>query len=245
MVNELYGDLESYQIAGGFGGCKTLGIPGQPWGVLWGLPYMRNEDGKIIVGSDGIPKTTNVGANLGNTTPDWVGGFRNSFKYKGLYMSFLIDMRMGGDFFSCSAWHAYPTGAYEVTTRDNVRETGLIVDGVKEDGTVNDIRVSAQDFYGGAWMWNNHEYSILDGTFVKLREVVLGYDVNVTKMPWIQKLNISVYGRNLAILYRDQSTAELGIDPEVGLGGGDAGVGFENFQIPTTRSLGVKLRLSF
>jgi len=244
-VNELYGDLESYVISGGFGGCKTVGIPGQPWGVLWGLPYVRNEEGKIVVGSDGIPKTTNVGVNLGNVTPDWIGGLRNSFRYKGLSMSFLIDMRKGGDFFSCSAWHAYATGSYEITTQNNVRETGLIVDGVKEDGSVNDIRVSAQDFYGGAWMWNNHEYSILDGTFVKLREVILGYDVPVSKIPWIQKLNISVYGRNLAILYRDKSTAELGIDPEVGLGGGDAGVGFENFQIPTTRSLGLKLRLSF
>ncbi len=245
QVNELYGDLESYRISGGFGGCTTVGVPGQPWGVLWGLPYVRNDAGKIVVGDDGIPLTTNVGENLGNVTPDWVGGIRNSFNYKGLYFSFLIDMRKGGDFFSCTAWHAYATGAYENTIQNNVREEGLIVDGVKEDGSVNDIRVSAQDFYGGSWMWNNHEYSILDGTYVKLREAVLGYDFNLSKITWIQKLNISVYGRNLAILYRDKSTAELGIDPEVGLGGGDSGVGFENFQIPTTRSFGVKLRLSF
>jgi TonB-linked SusC/RagA family outer membrane protein len=245
LVNELYGDLESYRISAGFGGATTVGIPGQPWGVIWGLPYVRNDAGKIVVGEDGIPLTTNVGKNLGNVTPDWTGGFRNSFSYKGFYLNFLIDMRKGGDFFSCTAWHAYPTGTYEITTQNNVRENGMIVDGVKEDGSVNDIRVSAQDFYGGAWMWNNHEYSILDGTFVKLREVVLGYDFNVSKIKWIQKINLSVYGRNLAILYRDKSTAELGIDPEVGLGGGDFGVGFENFQIPTTRSLGVKLRLSF
>jgi hypothetical protein len=244
-VNELYGDLESYRISNGFGGATTVGVPGQPWGVLWGLPFVRNDAGKIVVGADGIPLTTNVGKNLGNVTPDWVGGLRNSFRYKGLYFSFLLDMRKGGDFFSCTAWHAYATGAYENTVQNNVRETGMIVDGVKEDGSVNDIRVSAQDYYGGSWMWNNHEYSMLDGTFLKLREAVLGYDINVSKIPWIQKLNISVYGRNLAILYRDKSTAELGIDPEVGLGGGDSGVGFENFQIPTTRSFGVKLRLSF
>jgi hypothetical protein len=52
-------------------------------------------------------------------------------------------------------------------------------------------------------------------------------------------------GRNLAILYRDKSTKELGIDPEVGLGSGAAGVGFENFQIPTVRSFGINLRASF
>lgn len=245
MVNKLYGDLQSYRISNGFGGATTVGIPGQEWGVIWGLPFVRNDEGKIVVGSDGIPLTTNSGTNLGNVNPDWTGGITNSFRYKGFNLNFLIDMRKGGDFFSCSAWHAYPTGTYEVTTANNVRETGLIVDGVKEDGTVNDIRVSAQDYFGGSWMWNNHEYSILDGTYVKLREVIFGYDFNLEKVKWIQKLNISFVGRNLALLYRDKSTDELGIDPEVGLGGGEAGVGFENFQIPTTRNLGVKLSVSF
>jgi TonB-linked SusC/RagA family outer membrane protein len=245
MVNKLYGDLQSYQISAGFGGCTTLGIPGQPWGVLWGLPFVRNSAGKIVVGSDGIPLTTNVGKNLGNVNPDWTGGISNSFRFKNFVLSFLVDMRKGGKFFSCSAWHAYPTGTYAITTANNVRVTGLIVDGVKEDGTVNDIRVSAQDYFGGSWMWNNHEYSILDGTYVKLREVVFGYDFNVKRIPWIQKLNVSFVGRNLALLYSDKSCSQLGIDPEVGLGGGEAGVGFENFQIPTTRNYGFKVSVSF
>jgi TonB-linked SusC/RagA family outer membrane protein len=244
-VNKLYGELQSYQISPGFGGATTQGIPGQPWGVIWGLPFVRNEAGKVIVGSDGIPLTTNVGKNLGNVNPDWTGGITNSFRYKNLYLNFLVDMRKGGKFFSCSAWHAYPTGTYEITTANHVRENGLIVDGVKEDGSINDIRVAAQDYYCGSWMWNNHEYSILDGTYVKLREVVLGYDFNVSKIKWIQRLNIAFVGRNLALLYRDKSTDELGIDPEVGLGGGENGVGFENFQIPTTRSYGFKVSVSF
>ena len=256
MVNALYGGLESYRISGGFGGATTVGIPGQPWGIIWGLPFVRNDEGKVVVGSDGIPLTTNVGKNLGNVTPDWTGGLRSVLRYKNLYMSLLIDGRKGGKFFSCTAWHAYPTGTYEITTANNVRENGMVVDGVKDDGvknaagvyvggTVNDVRVSAQDYYGGSWMWNNHEYSILDGTYIKLREMVISYDIPLKKLPWMQKLTISAFGRNLAILYRDKSTRELGIDPEVGLGGGDSGVGFENFQIPTTRSLGFKLALSF
>ena len=157
----------------------------------------------------------------------------------------LIDGRMGGDFFSCSAWHSYFTGSYEVTTKDHVRENGMIVDGVKQDGSVNDIRVSAQKYFEGSWMWNNHEYSILDGTYIKFRELAIGYDINVKNIKWVRKFNISLVGRNLAILYRDKSTRELGIDPEVGLGGGNWGVGFENFQIPTTRSLGIKATVSF
>jgi TonB-linked SusC/RagA family outer membrane protein len=245
MVNSLYGGLTSYQISGGFGGATSRGIPGQEWGVLWGLPFVRNDKGQIVVDAGGLPKTTSAGQKLGNVTPDWTGGITNSFNYKGVNMSFLVDFRKGGDFFSTTAWHSYPTGAYEVTTQNNVRETGLIVDGVFEDGTPNNVRVSAQQYYGGDWMWNNHEYSILDGTFIKLREVVLGYDFNLKSLKFIQKLNVSIVGRNLAILYRDKSTRDLGVDPEVGLGSGAGGVGFENFQIPTSRSYGINLKVNF
>lgn len=245
MVNSLYGNLESYKIGGGGAGVNTLGIPGEEWGILWGLPYVRNEKGQIIVDSRGIPKTTSTGKKLGSVTPDWTGGITNAFKYKRVNLSMLVDMRMGGDIFSGQIWHAYPTGSYEVTTRNKVRENGIIVDGVFEDGKPNDVRVSAQDYYGGSWMWNNHEYSIIDGSYIKLREVVLGYDFNVGKIKWVNKINLSLIGRNLAILYRDKYVKEFGLDPEQGFGGGENGVGFENFQLPTTRNYGLKLTVSF
>lgn len=245
IVNTLYGNLESYQISGGFGGVTTLGIPGEEWGVLWGLPFVRNDEGKTVVNANGIPLTTNEAINLGNVTPDWTGGISNTFRYKGASLSFLIDAQIGGDMFSTTAWHSYPTGAYENTVQNGVRETGLIVDGVFEDGTPNDIRVSAQEYFNGSWMWNNHEYSILDASFVKLRELSLGYSFNVSKLKALSKLNVSLVGRNLAILYRSEGTKALGIDPEVGFGGGEAGIGYENFQIPTTRSFGFRLTAGF
>ncbi len=245
IVNSLYGNLESYQISSGFGGVKTLGIPGEEWGVLWGLPFVRDNNGKIVVNANGIPTTTNAAVKLGNVTPDWTGGITNTFGYKGVSLSFLVDAQIGGDMFSTTAWHSYPTGAYENTVKNNVRETGLIVDGVFEDGTPNNIRVSAQDYYNGSWVWNNHEYSILDATYVKLRELAIGYNFNVSKINSISKLNLSLVGRNLAILYRDKDTKDYGIDPEVGFGGGEAGIGYENFQIPTARSYGFKLTASF
>lgn len=249
MVNKLYGGLAQYQISPGFGGCVTMGIPGQEWGSLWGLPYVRDpkNGNKVVVGDDGLPISTNVAKNFGSVIPDWVGGINNSFSYKGFTFSFLVDGKWGGKFFSCTAWHSYPTGTFTVTTANHVRENGLIVDAVKQDGSPNDIRVSAQDYFGAAngWVWNNHEYSILNGTYVKLREVVIGYDINVRNIHWIQKLNVSAFGRNLAILYQDASTKLFGLDPEVGLGGGEYGVGFENFQIPTTRNYGFKVSVKF
>ncbi|MEO6134430.1 MAG: hypothetical protein ABIP35_04720, partial [Ginsengibacter sp.] len=72
-----------------------------------------------------------------------------------------------------------------------------------------------------------------------------GYNFNVSKIKWVNKLNLSIVGRNLAILYRDKYVKEFGLDPEQGFGGGNNGVGFENFQLPTTRNYGVKLSVSF
>lgn len=245
IVNSLFGNLESYQIGSGGAGVTTLGIPGKEWGILWGLPFVRNDKGQIVVDANGIPKTTSSGQQIGSVTPDWTGGINNTFNFKSFNLSFLVDMRMGGDIFSGQIWHSYPTGSYDITTKNNVRETGLIVDGVFEDGKKNDVRVSAQDYYGGSWIWNNHEYSIMDGSYVKLREIVLGYNFNVNKIKWINKLNFSLIARNVAILYRDKYVKEYGIDPEQGFGGGNNGVGFENFNLPTTRNFGAKLSVSF
>lgn len=248
MVNKLYGGLQSYQISPGFGGCVTMGIPGQKWGLLWGLPYVRDsKSGKIVVGDDGLPTTTNVAKSFGTVTPDWVGGINNSFSYGNFNLSFLVDMKMGGKFFSSTAWHSYPTGTLTVTTANHVRENGLIVDAVTQGGSPNTVRVSAQDYFGAAngWVWNNHEYSILNGSYIKLREVILAYNINLKNIHWLNKLAVSVFARNVAILYRDASTRLYGLDPEVGLGSGDYGVGFENFQIPTTRNIGFKLSVGF
>lgn len=246
MVNSLYGGLTSYQISGGQGGFKTVGTPGQPWGLLWGLPYVRDpKTNKIIVTNSGVPASTNVPTSLGVVTPDWVGGITNSFQYKNFNLRFLVDLRKGGKYWSVSVKQSWATGSAMKTVENNVRENGIIVDGVKQDGTPNDVRISAQDYFNGAWIWNNMEYQIVDGSYAKLRELVLGYTFNVKRTKWLQGLNLSVYGRNLAILYRSKMAKEYGLDPEIAMGGGEGSLGFENHQLPPTRDLGVKLSVSF
>lgn len=243
-VVELYGGLENITISPGFGGARLVGTPGQPWGDISGLPYVRDESGNIKIASNGTPMTTNKQKILGNVTPKWIGGLQNTFTYKKVNLGFLLDWRNGGDFFSGTYWHSYPTGSFTNTVQNNVRAEGIIVPGVKGDGSPNDVRISAQDYYNGAWVWNNHEYSIIDGSYVKLRELTLGYTFSVGKL---QNIAISAFGRNLAILHRSAKAKELGLDPEAAsqMGGGERGTGFENFMPPTTRSYGFNLRLNF
>ncbi len=257
MVNELYGNIDAYRISAGFGGAGTYGRPGKEWGLIEGLPYVRNDEGKIIVNANGLPLTTNQPKVLGKVNPDWIGGLRNEFTYGNLSLSFLVDAKIGGDIFSVTAWHSYPTAGFlnTVYAKDNkfekfvypnLREDGVLLDGVLADGTPNTTVKSAQEYFNGGWMWNNHEYSVLDASYVKLRELRIGYNIPVSEiLPWVQNLNVSVNGRNLAILYRHEDTKLYGIDPETGFGGGEAGYGFENFQVPTTRTFGFRVSVTF
>lgn len=131
------------------------------------------------------------------------------------------------------------------TVKDGIREHGLVVKGVKEDGTPNDIVVSADSYYGG--YWGLEENSIIDGSYIKLRELVLTYNLPkslLAKANFIQSASISFVGRNLAILYTDPSN-DVHIDPETGFGVTNTGLGLEQFQLPTARTLGFKLNLNF
>lgn len=243
-VVELYGGLENITISPGFGGARLVGTPGQPWGDISGLPYVRDDAGNIMIAPNGTPMSTSQQKILGNVTPKWIGGLQNTFTYKKINLGVLLDWRKGGDFFSGTYWHSYPTGSFTNTVQNNVREEGIIVPGVKGDGSPNDVRISAQDYFNGAWVWNNHEYSIIDGSYLKLRELTLGYTFSLGKL---QNIAISAFGRNLAILHRSEKAKELGLDPEAAsqMGGGERGTGFENFMAPTTRSYGFNLRLNF
>jgi TonB-linked SusC/RagA family outer membrane protein len=268
-IVELYGDLQAYQISRSWQTVTIEARPGEPWGVIRGKGFLRDDAGNIIVGENGIPKRTATPVNIGNINPDWIGGVRNTFDWNNFTLSFLFDFRKGGDVFSVTDWF----GAYAGTTAETavstdedyfdtwqdaapwlkipdgatgtVRETGLIVDGVYADGTPNTTVVSAEDYYES--YWGLHEASIIDGSFLKFREFVLGYDFPkdmIAKSGFIKSLNLSVYGRNLALLMRSKSN-DIKIDPETGFGTTNDGVGLEQYQLPPVRNFGVKLRVTF
>lgn len=245
MVNKLYNGITSYIMGTGPGGIAVAGIPGQQWGALYGLGYIRDSKGNIMIDNSGVPMTSNSPEILGNITPKWTGGIQNTFSYKKFTMAFLLDARWGSQFFSTTVWHGYYTGTAPITVANSVRENGVVVNGNTEDGKPNTIRVSAQDYFQGAWMWNNEEYPIIDGSFVKLRQLTLSYAFNVEKIKWIHSFRMALVGRNLAILYRSKIAKQNGIDPETGFGGGNAGVGWEDYQLPTTASYGLKLNIGF
>jgi TonB-linked SusC/RagA family outer membrane protein len=217
---------------------------GEPYGTFMGREMRRTPDGEIIFGADGLPELTDEFKVQGNYQPDWTGGIENSLSYRGLRLSVLVDGRIGGEIYSGTNVILRRAGTGASTLRG--RENGIVGDGVveNEDGTFspNETRVSAQEWYLNYYGYNNTEVSVFDGSYVKLREVSLSYRL---PSPWAQSLaarniTLSAIGRNLAILHKNVPN----IDPETAVAS-DVAQGIEFGQIPSTRSLGMKVSLSF
>ncbi len=213
---------------------------GFPYMSLFGADFRRNNAGQIIVGSNGFPLVNNDREFLGSTIADFAGGIRNSFSYKGLELSALIDYQGGGIIHSTSLqWSKY-SGMDPVTVENNVRETGIVVPGVTESGEENTVSVTPQAYY--QTIWSVAAPNVFDASFIKLREVSLGYSLPnslISKLP-VRDVRFRLFGRNLAILHSNLPY----LDPQ-GVNGAGNLQGLENAQVPTTRSMGFDISFKF
>ena len=245
VVNSLYEDLETYRISEMWGS-SIEARPGEPFGTIIGNKMRRDDAGNLLVTDAGrILRDENQ--ELGNVTPDWVGGMTNTFRYKNISLRVLIDAKMGGDFVAGTIRWGGSGGALAYTAADGIREEGRIWNAVREsDGQPNTTRIS-----GSAWVsdWSRSvENWVIDGSYIKLREVSLGYTLPVSKMGnfgnYVNSVRISLIGRNLAILYHSPEN-KYGIDPEVGSGNSLVGLGYEQMTVPVSRNIGGRITFSF
>ncbi|MDR3367264.1 MAG: SusC/RagA family TonB-linked outer membrane protein [Prevotellaceae bacterium] len=247
------GLLEKYVI--GTLGTQVVAAVGERYGALYGTAYKRDAANNIVVGDNGIPRTDPNNKVLGHYTPDWTGGFTSNFAYKNFDLSVLIDASIGGSLFSGSAQTGYYAGVYKATLpgrgaefggvtwtdgNGQVRDDGIIFQGVKEDGTPNTVILSAEDYYHA--LYEIDEVWVYDASYIKLREVKLGYSFNgnLIKKVGLEGLTLSLVARNLAFLYRTTKD----IDPEAAFNTSNV-QGVETLTLPTTRSLGFNINLKF
>ncbi|WP_143305179.1 SusC/RagA family TonB-linked outer membrane protein [Chitinophaga vietnamensis] len=211
---------------------------GQPFGILEGTTYVRDNSGNIVYGADGLPK---VGAirKLGNGIAPTTMGFSNTLTYKNWSLDFLIDGKFGGKLFSGTNNLAWYQGLAKATLPG--REGGIVGKGVTEDGKANTVNVSAETYY--KFVANNiTEEFVYDASFVKLRQVVLGYNL---PQRWIkgsafQSVSLSFVARNLLTIYSKVPV----VDPESAYSTGN-NQGFEMLGLPATRSFGFNLGVKF
>lgn len=245
LVVELAEGLENYTL-GSQNSLTSEARIGEPYGTLYGRRYLRSPEGEIVY-SNGLPQLESGTFELGNIQPDWIGGFSNTLSYRGISFGSLIDVRMGGDLFDVGTGLARKTGQYVETAIG--REEGVIGQGVKNIGTSespvyapNDVIVNVQPFWNAQNPRTYHEAGIFDGSFVKLREVTIGYSLPQTLLAntFLESVRFSVVGRNLAILYRNHPH----LDPEFDGKGGNA-QGFGYGEMPSTRNIGFNLNVAF
>ena len=231
-VLSIYKDLK--QVGNGF----NFIFVNQPYGVIYGTRYARNASGQLLTDDGGLPFAADEQGIIGNINPDWMGGIVNNFKYKQFTLSFSFDMKKGGDIQNNVDGYGYFYGTPKVTEDRGPR----IVEGVNATtGLPNTVSVTGQAYYQRA---NGVLESVIqDGTYVKLRNVSLGYNV---KPAWLQKtpfktIGFQVTGRNLWI-YAPHFT---GGDPEVSsFGSSNGSQGIYSFSTPTSRSVDFSLKLT-
>jgi outer membrane receptor protein involved in Fe transport len=234
---------------GGFTTAQTRIEAGKEYGVIYANSLTRDDQGRILVNAaTGLP--SNGPAILrGNPNPRWTGGITNTLAYKGLSLSFLIDIRHGGDILSRVINDVRRTGTAAETAElprfeaDGVTPTlSYIVPGVYADGTPNTIPVSSQQYFQSMFAFQNPGEGVFDASWVRLREMSLFYNLPQTlieKTPF-GKIEVGVNGRNLWL-----KTDVPHIDPETNLTGASNSQGLEFNTMPNARSYGAVLRLTF
>lgn len=227
---------------------------GQPYGTLRGSNFVYT-NGQKTVGADGYYETSATANEvIGNINPDWIGGITNTFKYKNLALSFLIDVRQGGDVFSLDMYYGLATGLPAETggkndlgnpLRNSIADGGgVIFPGVTADGKPNTTRIDVSSYYGAFGYVNNPSAAfIYDASYVKLREASLTYTFSeklMKKLHPLKGINVSLVGRNLWVIHKNMPYA----DPEETTSSGNI-QGLQTGAYPTVRNVGINLNVRF
>jgi len=219
---------------------------------------------------------------VGNVTPDIVGGIGNYVEYKNFFVDFTIDFNLGSEVMSIARQYMKGAGMFEETLqyRDaehggiqyyvnadgkkiadvstapagaKIFNDGLILPGVKPDGTPNDVVVDAANFYLNTYTWganpawgipySRYDDAVVKNDYVKFRELSIGYSfpTNIAKKVGCNSLRISLVGSNLFYIYRTMKE----FDAETNLGSSWVNQAIVNGSTAATRSLGFSLRASF
>lgn len=266
-VVELYPGLTEYGM-GWTWGIATQAIEGEKWGELVGPGFDRvDEDdvknglatadqiGAVKVNSNGLLRSKSA-QRIGNVTPDFMMNWRHDFNIKNWGFGFLLDLRIGGDIWSQTMAHSYTAGVANVTADNGIRERDIVggVDVLKNE------RVVMQDA-SGKWVTNTiktdayswfkadvSEYYVFDGSYLKLREAYISYNFPkelIAKTRYISNASVSLIGTNLWLMWVHSSNT-MRLDPETGGVSSDSrGIGFEQAAVPSSRSFGLKLNLTF
>ena len=243
VVESLNEGLESIVL----GSNKNAGVtvearPGEDFGTLYGVDFKRDNFGRILVNDYGNIAKGEI-TSFGSVTPDFYGGITNNFKYKNISLRTTISGQYGGVYYSYGRGYRMFFGTDKRSLEGRV--DGIIYDGINENtGAPNAVAIPALnkqflEIFSNQIVTN----MMLDATNVKMKEIVLTYNVpkRVIQNSPIQSLSISAIGTNLFFIYNPAGD----IDPEGGYSSGTTGTYMELGSLPSTRSYGLNFNINF
>ncbi len=247
-------ELNALRVDGGQQ-ISWVAIPGEPVGVFQARTPAYTSDGKMIVDNQGLPKAAEDLKTYGNSQYKYYGGINNNFTYKSFSFGFMFDYRIGGLMYSrtknITQWAGtvpetlynnrepfiLPNSVYEIDRDDNG-------DPVYAENTIPLDRVKLVEYWGNGGSELDGA-SFIDKSFVKLREVTIGYGLPsnwFNKTP-IEKLYIGVSGKNLWLW---TPAGQTYIDPELTTFGNDLRADFGEYGAqPSVRSVSFNLKVDF
>jgi TonB-dependent SusC/RagA subfamily outer membrane receptor len=221
-------------------GVNTFGsylVEGGSFGDIYAQVVRRNADGLPIIEGDAViandDNTIDGLTKVGNANPDFTLGWNNSFEIKNFTVDFLIDGKFGGETMSMTE------AVVEGFSNNTARETANGNVNVQVDGSATTL--TAQEYYGKVGGRNGFtgEY-IYSATNVRLAEFALGYNFNLAENSFFSSIKASFVGNNLFFFYKDAPH-----DPNLSLSTGNALQGVDVLGLPSTRSIGLNLNLTF
>ena len=222
----------------------------------------RNNAGQVIVNAQGFPQPATGNGNLeqyllsnpiGNIQPDLLMSVTPSLTFKGISLTAMFDMRFGGSIMSVSEGMATSVGTSERTLNrgeykeiSGVKDYYMVVPGVKEDGSINDIPVSAQAYYSTIGIYKSQkgyaEEFIHSASYIKLKELSLGYSFpqRMLKKTPFTALKLSFVARNLCFLMKHTPG-----NPDGGYDTTMFSQALDFAAVPYTRTFGFSINVGF
>ena len=243
-VVRLHAELPVFQYGPyGFSSSYAMKLKkGGSFGDIYGKAFKRDTDGKILYETDGerqgLPMIEGDGntVKVGNANPDFTLGWTNTFSWKGLVLSLLVDGRYGGKVLSQTQADMDMYGVTKVT--GDARDRGYVM---LEGEKITNVKGFYKSIVGGRA--GVTEYYMYDATNFRLRELALGYTfpkrwMEATK--FFRDVQLAFTARNLFFIYK-----EAPFDPDLILSTGNDNQAIEVYGMPTTRSMGFSLRVMF
>ncbi|TDB61415.1 SusC/RagA family TonB-linked outer membrane protein [Arundinibacter roseus] len=247
-VLDLGGTLQEVQMTGFGASLGNYAVVGEPFGIIKGTGFRRNDQGQLLVDGGGYLLATTTPVILGDPNPAFTSSLSNSFSYKGFALDIMFSYRHGGAMYSSTTGALLGRGM----TEDTGLETGydraqtFIFPGVKADGTPNDIQITASDVGFNNISFFGDEGRMYDATTLRLQELSLSYRIPKTLLTKIgfKGASIAFTGNNLWYKAFNFPPGVNFDTDNLGLGVGN-GQGFEFLTGPSAKRYGATLKLTF